>query len=162
MCQFYTLRYPDTVSKLVLVSTGAYIRDPDSAEQKAEYFYTMEWKREFFEKQVRGFFYRTPEYIDNLVEVAMKAKREAMAESTLSSAALNLLPDLGKVNIPTIIIQGEKDKARTPQDGELIRNAIRGSKLFVIKKAGHTPMIERPLSFRRILLEFITSSTHSV
>lgn len=46
---------------------------------------------------------------------------------------------LSKVKIPTLIIWGEQDKATPLSDGKLMHKLIKGSKIFIINTARHSP-----------------------
>ncbi len=153
VCQSLASRYAQRLSRLVLVSTGAYARNPAAARERAEQI--PEWKRDDFEKMVKAFFAILPNRWETLVDVAMKASREAMVQSTLSSASLNFLKAVRQVNVPTLIVQGERDASRTPQDGKELQEAIPGSALHVLGGAGHTPMLERPDLFYPLFLNFL-------
>ena len=89
------------------------------------------------------------------VEPAMNASKEAMVESTRSSASLNFLGSVGAISVPTLIIQGEKDTGRTPEDGRRLHEAIDNSILHILPGSGHTPMLERPDLFHPIFLDFL-------
>lgn len=155
VCQSFASRYAQRLSRLVLVSTGAYARNPAAARERAGRFAVMEWKREPFEAMVKGFFAILPDHWETLVDVAMKASREAMVQSTRSSASLNFLEAVRQVSVPTLIVQGERDTSRTPQDGKELQEAIPGSALHVLSGAGHTPMLERPDLFYPLFLNFL-------
>lgn len=49
-----------------------------------------------------------------------------------------------KINLPTLILVGEEDVATVPEKSERMHNAISGSKLVRIQKAGHSSTIEQP------------------
>jgi pimeloyl-ACP methyl ester carboxylesterase len=157
VCQSFATRYAHRLSRLVLVSTGAYARNPAGARERAERFLVMEWKRDAFEEMVKGFFAIRPDNWQELVDVAMNARREAMAQTTLSSASLNFLEALRQVRVPTLIVQGERDTSRTPEDGKEIQEAIPRSVLHVLPGAGHTPQLERPDLFYPLFLGFLTA-----
>lgn len=155
VCQSFVTQHADRLLKLVLVSTGPFVRNPDSALEKADRMARTALGPDFFEAAVNGFFARPPETTGAMVEAAMKASRRAMVESTRSSASLNLVDRLPAVTVPTLIVQGAEDAGRTPEDGRLIRDAIPGSVLHVLPGAGHTPMLERPDAFHEILFNFL-------
>ncbi|MSS72552.1 MAG: alpha/beta hydrolase [Candidatus Latescibacteria bacterium] len=157
VCQSFATRYAHRLSKLVLVSTGAYARNPAGAQERAEKFLTMAWDRSYFEESVKGFFAIRPENWEDLVDVAMKPCREALAQTGLSSASLNFLEALRQVRVPTLIVQGERDTSRTPEDGKEIQEAIPGSVLHVLAGAGHTPQLERPDLFYPLFLDFLAA-----
>jgi pimeloyl-ACP methyl ester carboxylesterase len=157
VCQSFATRYPHRLTRLVLVSTGAYARNPASGRERAERYLTMAWDRASFEASVKGFFAIRPDNWESLVDVAMKPRREALSQTALSSASLNFLEALRQVRVPTLIVQGEKDTSRTPEDGREIQEAIPGSVLHVLDDAGHTPMLERPDLFYPLFLDFLTA-----
>lgn len=155
VCQSLATRHPGRLLKLVLVSTGASVPDPPAALAKADRMDRRDLDRAFFEAAVSGFFADPPAGTDDLVADAMKASRRAMVDSTRSSASLNLLDQLGAIAVPTLIVQGREDAGRTPEAGRQMRARIPGSRLYVIPGAGHTPMLERPEAFHRILFDFL-------
>jgi pimeloyl-ACP methyl ester carboxylesterase len=153
--QSFAARFGNRLDKLVLVSTGANVATPDAALEKADFMDQMEWARGFFETAVKGFFAELPNNWERYVEGAMKANRQAMVQCTRSSASLNLLEDDRSIRVPTLIVQGEKDAGRTPEDGRRLQEAISDSVLHILPGSGHTPMLERPDLFNPIFLEFI-------
>lgn len=155
VCQSLATRHVGRLSGLVLVSTGPFVRNPEAARERAQGYATLPMDRAYFSRAVTGFFARPPDGWERFVDVAAKAGREAMRQSMLSSASLNLLDDLGKVRVPTMIVQGGLDSGRTPEDGRLMQEAIPGSVLHVLEGAGHTPQLERPDLFYPVFLDFI-------
>jgi 3-oxoadipate enol-lactonase len=65
------------------------------------------------------------------------------------------VPDLKRINLPTLIIIGEEDTLSTAADGELMRQNIPGSRLKLIPKAGHYAPWERPESVAPLLRQFL-------
>jgi pimeloyl-ACP methyl ester carboxylesterase len=57
--------------------------------------------------------------------------------------------------VPTLIVQGRHDRARTPEHGTEMRKRIAGSRLEVIEEAGHTPQLEQPDAFHAVALPFL-------
>ena len=74
-----------------------------------------------------------------------------MIESYKKIIRDDLTDDLQKVIIPTTLIWGEKDSITPLWQGELMREKIANSKLFVISDAGHFSFIDQPEKFREIL-----------
>ena len=60
----------------------------------------------------------------------------------------NVLPRLGEIRVPTLIISGRQDWI-TPvaQGGERLQRGIRGSELVVFERSGHYPFIEEQPAF---------------
>ncbi len=156
VCQSFAIRHGHRLSKLVLVSTGPFVRNPEAARERAEGYATATLDRAYFAQSVRGFFATPPEGHERFVAVAMKADRQAMRQTMLSSASQNFLEDLKRIEVPTLIVQGALDTGRTPEDGRLMQGAIPGSVLHVLEGAGHTPQLERPDLFYPLFLGFLS------
>ena len=60
------------------------------------------------------------------------------------------------ITAPTLVIVGANDPATTPADGQLIQEAIAGSRLVTLP-AGHISAVETPEAFSRAVLEFLTA-----
>ena len=60
-----------------------------------------------------------------------------------------------RIHHPTLLIWGEKDLIFPLYVGENLRQAIKGSKLFVIEKSGHIPMWETPEVVNQAILNFL-------
>lgn len=56
-----------------------------------------------------------------------------------------IMPELGHITAPTLIMVGDEDVATVPLKSERIHAAIRGSKLVRIPHAGHSSSIEQPV-----------------
>jgi pimeloyl-[acyl-carrier protein] methyl ester esterase len=70
-------------------------------------------------------------------------------------AVLDLKDALRKINVPTLIVHGEKDSVCPLRAGEFLRDNIRGSKLYAVKDAGHMPFYTRPEEFNMTLEGFL-------
>ena len=68
---------------------------------------------------------------------------------------LPILPELGRITAPTLIIVGDQDVATVPARSEQIRDAIRGSRLVVIPGAGHSSTMEEPLAVTAAIRHFL-------
>ncbi len=62
---------------------------------------------------------------------------------------------LHRVSVPTLLVWGESDGIVSTDYGAAYRDAIPGSRLAVIPKAGHLPQIEQPDAFLRVLRDFL-------
>ena len=64
----------------------------------------------------------------------------------------DLRQDMGRIEVDTTIIWGEDDLATPLREGEMMKNLIRNSKIFVIKKAGHYVFSDQEDIFKEIFL----------
>jgi pimeloyl-ACP methyl ester carboxylesterase len=85
----------------------------------------------------------------------LNAAHAAAIDAARSNARNNTLEQLSYVRVPTMIIQGRHDRARTPEHGALLRDRIARASLAVIEDAGHTPQLEQPAAFHDIALPFL-------
>jgi pimeloyl-ACP methyl ester carboxylesterase len=157
VAQHLVLRHSQYVSRLLLVATGAATADPAGALAKADVMAAAPWNEETVTPIVAGFFYTAPP-LEKLAEyraIAMQASQAAAVEAARSNASLRTLEDLGRITVPTLIVQGRHDKARTVEHGELMQSRLPNATLKVIEDAGHTPQLERPDEFHAAAMPFL-------
>ena len=65
--------------------------------------------------------------------------------------------ELKNIHCPTLIIVGEEDVATVPAKSEKMHNAIKGSKLVYIPKAGHTSTVENPEPINNEITQFLAN-----
>jgi 3-oxoadipate enol-lactonase len=155
-------RFPKLARALVLADTRA---TPDSSEQvKNRLALADRVERE-------GMTWMADSNIVNLVadsageDVRSSLRDMHLAASAVGTAAAaraiadrsDSTPMLEKIKIPTLIVVGEHDKPTPVASSEDMHARIKGSKLEVIKDAGHMSNLEQPQAFNRVLLEFLKS-----
>jgi proline iminopeptidase len=158
VAQVFALRYPARVTRLLLVATGAAIADPKAGLARADTIAAAPWDQAAVQPIVAGFFYHTPEptKLQAFRQIASLASHQAAVEAMRSNAETRTLERLGEIRVPTLIIQGRHDRARTPEHGALMRDRIPGARLEVLENSGHTPQLEEPEEFYRLALPFLT------
>ena len=65
--------------------------------------------------------------------------------------------DLGSIDVPTLVVVGEKDGVTPQEASEALQRGIPTAKLVVIPGVGHLSNLEAPEEFTRILDDFLTS-----
>lgn len=89
---------------------------------------------------------------------AMAAVPEAAYRATVRClTTFNRRDDIGRIAAPTLLLAGERDPLAPPRTMERMRDAIRGSRLVVLPKAGHLGHLEYPAAFNAALREFLHS-----
>ena len=66
----------------------------------------------------------------------------------------NLMPLLSKINKPTLIITGDKDKVTPVAHAQEMNQKIKKSKLIILS-AGHFSFLDQPEEFSKELIKFI-------
>ncbi|MBU0574154.1 MAG: alpha/beta fold hydrolase [Candidatus Margulisiibacteriota bacterium] len=62
---------------------------------------------------------------------------------------------LHKIEVPTLLIHGEKDQICLPQASYYMADIIPNVSLKIMSGVGHAPHVERPDEFSRLLKEFV-------
>ncbi len=85
------------------------------------------------------------------------------ASPVLKQTMINILSEeiterLKQVQVPSLIIWGERDRATPLKHAQVFQQEIRHSRLAVIKQAGHNPHYFHPKKVAQIILDFLTSA----
>jgi 3-oxoadipate enol-lactonase len=161
VAQHFALRHPARLTRLLLVATGAFTRDPAAALAKADQLAISEWAEALTGPMVDGFFHRAPSAAERraFLQAAGMANREAAVEAARSNALSRTFERLHEITVPTLIVQGRHDRTRTPEHGAEMASQIGGAQLFVLEGSGHTPQIEEPEAFWEVALPFLAGKT---
>ena len=57
---------------------------------------------------------------------------------------MDLLPDLGAIRAPTLVIAAADDPATPPEHGEAIAERVPGARLVIVDGARHLATVEQP------------------
>jgi pimeloyl-ACP methyl ester carboxylesterase len=157
VAQHFALRHPTRLNRLLLVATGPYTADPRAAFARAGALAGAAWGETTVVPIVAGFFHipPSPDLIAKFRGIALMASPAAAAEAARSNANARTLGRLASIAVPTLIIQGHHDRARTPEQGAEMQRRIQGARLEVLGEAGHTPQLEQPEEFHEIALPFL-------
>ncbi|MFN2292767.1 MAG: alpha/beta fold hydrolase [Anaerolineae bacterium] len=162
----YALRYPQSLSHLILMNTGAdyWWAQENAAELLAKRGYSpsaVEACHRFFNGQVtprdytstflkfaRAYFYRM-----NLLRMAWEmliGPRPKLRPEALIFAGRQLLNGwtvmdrLGEIQVPTLLVAGRQDFLYPPEHQAILADRLPNAKLVLIERAGHNPHMERP------------------
>lgn len=69
-----------------------------------------------------------------------------------------VLPRLGTIGVPTLIVVGEQDIADVHAHSGAIEAAIPGARRVVIAGSGHVPHLETPDAFNAVVLPFLAAA----
>ena len=99
----------------------------------------------------------TPEVVNRQYQVSKIKGTTWVLYSTLRHAkeALKLMDQLSMIRQPTLFIWGEKDLIFPPQVGEVLHQAVAGSKFLRVEGSGHIPMWETPDEVNQAILDFL-------
>ena len=66
-------------------------------------------------------------------------------------------PTCATIDVPTLIVVGDEDVPTPPKDARELQRLIPGSRLEVLRQAGHLSNLERPAAFNTVVSEFLGS-----
>jgi pimeloyl-ACP methyl ester carboxylesterase len=98
-----------------------------------------------------------PAAVDEFRE-AMLRTHPAGFRAMARAAAEDLRDALPHIDVPTLVLYGDEDVRAPPTVAEHLHTAISGSKLVVLRGAGHVCNIEAPEEFNKAVRDFLRST----
>ncbi len=180
VAQQFAFTYPDSLSKLILVDTAAYLdeflSDVETAVKEFKDEPWFEASLAALKKEWAGE-YQTDEEMADLWAQEMKfyfkqldARAEAYHERTKDlpvriaplqvfnaqeAATMDLRPRLKDIRVPTLVIVGRHDFITNVAMAEEIVKRISNARLEIFEDSGHFALVEEPDHFRRVIQEFV-------
>jgi pimeloyl-ACP methyl ester carboxylesterase len=140
-----TIRYPDAVAGLVLVDTGAHMHGHGDVDAILERIRT-DWgeqlraavlDRSFLEPLV-------PEVRKEFLAWTAAVDQQAVYDVLASQRDLDLTSELTIITQPAVVVHGQHDRARPPEQGRELAASLPDAEFRLIENAGHTPVYETP------------------
>lgn len=95
---------------------------------------------------------RAPESVTALTD-ASKSDPQVVPVSMENFAADNFYSSFHALNIPTLLVYGERDQAITVPSEESANSTM--TQQIVLEESGHFPMLDESIKFNRLLTEFL-------
>jgi 3-oxoadipate enol-lactonase len=159
------IRHPELLKSIILMETSA---DPEPEENRPKYRILGFIERYISIKLVSGramniMFGKT--FLNDPNRASERAEWKRRMESGNRVGVYRALDavitrqgvyeQLGKINLPTLVMVGEEDIATVPAKAERIHQAINGSKLVYIPQAGHTSSVEQGKRISQEIEDFL-------
>jgi pimeloyl-ACP methyl ester carboxylesterase len=150
--QDFYFKYPNDVSALILCATGGRMRVSQIIFDSIKPDYNK-----YLSSLGTGNFYRkTPKnIIENAVLEASQIDPEVTYRDFKICNAFDTLNKTHSINIPCLIICGKYDKLTPVKYSQFFHDKIRNSELYLIDKAGHGVMLEKPEEVNKTIEDFI-------
>ncbi len=151
--QTLALTHPEVIKGISLVGTGARLR---------VFPMILDGIRSDFAESVRkitqfSYSRNTPsEMIDRGVADMMRCRPEILYGDFLACDRFDIMAELDKINIPTLIMCGDEDQLTPVKYSQFLLQRIKGSRLEILPGAGHMMMMEAAETFNEKIGEFIT------
>lgn len=150
---------PDRIDRLILVGTGARIVGVKADFRQAlDAWIAGEANREFTASLVDALLARRPEdpqEFTTFVDMVAKANKAFMGAVLTSAFDLDLRAADAQITAATLVIRGEHDAARTRTHVEELLAAIPRSNAVEIPAAGHSPQVDSPAAFSKLVRSFL-------
>jgi proline iminopeptidase len=177
----YALRYPDSLSHLVLLDTGGEGRwsqenAPELLARRGFEEKTVRLARRWFNGRIRP-----NEFLPTLIRLAgaydphmsvvsaarmmFAERRSKMRPEALIFAGPHLLKGwsvvdrLGEISVPTLVMAGRDDFVFPPEAQSQLAAGIPNARLRIIERAGHNPHDERTAEVMAAVRDFMPVST---
>ena len=169
VAQHLILAHPEPFRALILVDTAAERPSGIRAEERARLveIARVQGLEAVFEEQLKSNpladeFRARPELLEDFRRQFLMTSREAYIHcaATLMSRR-PLLEELPRIKVPALVICGENDEPFV-RPSRNMHERIAGSRLAMLPGAGHTPQIETPAQFNRVLTDFLAKVHESV
>lgn len=162
----FALKYQHMLHSLILSDTTAYTNELlHDVEEIWDYSASLHNGTVFF-KATMPYIYSTEFYEENIEWLKNREKAfcktltpewyEGFRRAIRSASKLNVVDELHKITVPTMIISAEFDATTPVRYQEELHKGIKNSKYVMIKGAGHACMYEKPYEFSAVVLGFLS------
>lgn len=169
-CILFCTQHRERVNKLILVASSGMPNPPTLLTRIAcmpkvgEFLFGMKGSRKGILKTnfIRDKRLLTDEYVENVTRFhKIKGTTEALLKilrKQFWDTLFNQIHELGKMDIPILIVWGRQDKSIPVKLAEDMHRILKGSQLEILDPAGHCPNDEQPEKFNQAAIHFLSSS----
>jgi pimeloyl-ACP methyl ester carboxylesterase len=99
-----------------------------------------------------------PELAARVREIILKTSPQGIVDALAGLAArADSTPTLREIRVPTLVVCGEEDGLTPVSEAQAMQQAIAGSRLEVLPRAGHLASLENPPAFQAAVTSFLAS-----
>jgi pimeloyl-ACP methyl ester carboxylesterase len=160
----YALRYPETLSHLIVANSSAYLKR--SLLSRFMWWMAIRMYRKgsfqknpenMVKRMVTGAFKTPPpkEFMKEFIEYSLKIPIYVGVSAISNCYNTNLEPELPKIQIPTLVLSGQYDQRDLRKASLQIHKLIPNSK-FIVIPTGHFSIIENPEAFVKPIIADIS------
>lgn len=153
---WFAANAPARIERLVLCCTAARMPQPEIYTERAERV-----RRDGLEPIADAviarwftpaFMQGHPDEVASIQQLFVSSNASGYASTCEALAAMDLRPDLARINVPTLIVAGGSDQATPVDQSRLIAERIDGARLVVLENAAHLANLEQPEAFANAVL----------
>jgi pimeloyl-ACP methyl ester carboxylesterase len=162
----FAVAYPKRVSSLTLAGPGLAGYEPPNAEEgDLRMWNLVKLARDEGPDKVTEAWLKDPFMAPAMEQARLSPRLRRLSRENahcwLRNPLLQRSPSppaakrLDKIEVPTLLILGDRDVPQIKATIEALEKGIRGSKKVIIKGAGHMVNMEQPDEFNRVVLAFL-------
>jgi proline iminopeptidase len=174
----YALRYPQRVSRLVLMDTGGEARQasqnaPQLLAKRGYRLSAVQAAQRFFNGQLtpsqvmpnmmkfwKAYFYHI-NYLGLAFEMLFGPRQMMQPEATVYGfghllKGWTVMHRLSEIQTPALVLSGRQDFLFPPEHEAILADRLPNARLEIIERAGHNPQMERTAEVNRILASFLS------
>ncbi len=150
--QTLALTHPEVIDRIVLVATGARLKVSPILLNGLQHDLN-----ETVRKIAQSAYSRKapPGLIEEGISELMRSRPEVLYGDFLACDRFDLMNEIEKVDLPTLILTGEEDQLTPVAFSQFLHLRIRHSKIEALPDAGHMVMIESAQAFNEKVGSFI-------
>ena len=92
-----------------------------------------------------------------MYQLAIHNSRDVQRTGMIATFSYNAREDVGRINVPTLVVGGAEDGSIPPHLSEQLATMIPNAKLEILPACGHGPYFEAPDALNKSLSNFISS-----
>ena len=152
----FATQYPEKIKKLILCDSAG-IKPKPGLKTRIIYWSARIGNAVFSPKHLQRF----KDSARNLFYIFLRNRDYVKANGTMKETIKkvineDLLEDLSKIKIKTLIVWGSQDKMVPLKYARVIKQKVENSTLEIIPKIGHSPHLETPAKLAEIIFKFIS------
>ena len=155
IAQLYSLKYPEDLKGLIIISSGARLR------VNAMYLEMLEQaqsNRSIFE----DFFHKSYEFIepelrDVLLRKALENDLAVLLNDMLCCDRFDIMDRLHEIKLPTMALCGSEDIMTPPKYTKYLASKIEGAREVIIEGGTHMVFAEQPGAVNKAIEDFLNS-----
>lgn len=146
----YALKYPDALSGLILVSTGARLRVLPAILEKLQ-------ERKIPDIMLKHLY--APGAPKQLIDLGRREITTLDPSVCLADFRacnnFDIIENLFRIKTPSLIVCGDQDNMTPVKYSLFLKEKLQQSRLEIIEEAGHMVMLEKPQAVNRAIANFI-------
>ena len=159
VAQMLTLRHPERVSGLILISTCARVPRGDGTQQLLG-LVPVPFRRVVFLSAVRKLLLAPSASVDAIgltLDEIDGCPTRTIQHDTAIGRAMDMRDIARSLRVPTLVLCGARDRLTAPDLSRQLSDLIVGSRLQVVPSAGHMLPLEAPDVVSRAIADFVAS-----